>query len=489
MVGRRQGEPEPRPTRTRESEDRIRATKPGNVGSGAGGAKAVRVEGELQEGTMTVAQKAEAMSPKLLKVRERVKRDPEVRFTSLAHLVDEEALKRAFERLRKRAAPGVDGVTKERYGEDLDGNVRRLHERLRTKRYRHQPVLRVHIPKERDKTRPIGISTIEDKLVQGALKEVLEAVYEPVFRDSSFGFRPGRSAHDALRALDRALVRGGASWILEADIRTFFDSVDRKMLSEMLGEKIADPSLLRLVGKCLRAGVLDGEEYSEPEEGTVQGSGLSPLLGNVYLHYVLDLWFEREVVPRLRGRAYLIRYCDDFVIAFEHESDARRVMAVLGKRFQRYGLKLHPDKTRLIPFGRPRGSSGKGPATFDFLGFTVHWARTRRGRWQPRFKTRKARLRRTFASIADWCRRHRHLPVKEQHAALIRRIDGHMAYFGVNGNLRSLDVLVRQTTRIWHKWLSRRGQRHPITWERFRALLRDYPMPQPRIRVQVWQSP
>lgn len=440
---------------------------------------------------MTVAQNTEALSPQLLKVVERAKRNPETRFTSLAHLVDEEALKRAYRRLRKQAAEGVDGVTKEQYGQELDGNVTRLHQRLRTQQYRHQPILRVHIPKDRDRTRPIGISCIEDKLVQGALKEVLEAVYEPVFRGSSYGFRPGRSAHDALRTLDGALMRGEVKWVLESDIRNFFDSLDRKKLMEMLRERIADTSLLRLVGKCLRAGILDGEEYSEPDEGTVQGSSLSPLLGNVYLHYVLDLWFEREVAPRLRGKACLIRYCDDFVLTFQYEADARRVMAVLGRRFERYGLQLHPEKTRLLPFGRPkRGKTeGKGPATFDFLGFTVLWTRTRMKGWKPRFKTRKARLRRALMSVADWCRRHRHQPVKDQHAALTRRLQGHMNYFGVNGNIRALAVLKEQVRYAWRKWLGRRGQRHAMSWKRFEALERRYPLPMPRVCVQLWYAP
>jgi group II intron reverse transcriptase/maturase len=437
---------------------------------------------------MTVAQKTEALSPKLLKVMERVKRDPEVRFTSLAHLIDEDALKRAYQRLRKNAAEGVDGITKEQYGQRLDCNVSGLHQRLKTQQYRHQPVLRVHIPKDRNKTRPIGISCIEDKLVQGAVKEVLQAVYESIFRDSSYGFRPHRGAHDALRALDGALMRGEVNWILEADIRTFFDSIDRKKLTEMLRERIADQSLLRLIGKCLRAGILDGEEYSEPDEGTVQGSSLSPLLGNVYLHHVLDLWFEQQVVPRLRGKARLIRYCDDFVMTFQNEGDAKRVMALLGQRFQQYGLSLHPEKTRLLPFGRPpRGLlHGKGGETFDFLGFTVYWTRTRVKGWKPRFKTRKARLRRAFESVTDWCRRHRHQPVKEQHAALTRRLQGHMNYFGVNGNIHSIVVLIEHARYTWRKWLGRRGQRHAMSWTRFEDIERSYPLPTPRVCVQLW---
>jgi group II intron reverse transcriptase/maturase len=260
---------------------------------------------------MTDTLMADIMSPKLLEVRERAKRDPRTRFMSLAHLIDEGALRRAYDRLRKDAAVGVDGITKEQYGLDLEEKLRSLHQRLRSKTWRHQPIRRVYIPKEQGKTRPLGISSIEDKIVQGAVREVLETVYEPLFSDSSFGFRPGRGAHDALRSLNRTLYQGNVSWILEADIQSFFDSICRKKLMEMLRERVTDGSMSRLVGKCLNVGILDGAEYSEPDEGTVQGSSLSPLLGNVYLHYVLDLWFERDVLPRLRGKAYLVRYADD----------------------------------------------------------------------------------------------------------------------------------------------------------------------------------
>jgi RNA-directed DNA polymerase len=440
---------------------------------------------------MTAAQTAEDMSPGLLKVMERAKRDSQVRFTSLAHLLDKQALVRAYDRLRKDAAVGMDGITKEKYGQDLERNVGNLRERMRTMRYRHQPIRRVHIPKDKGKTRPIGISCIEDKMVQGALCEVLEAVYEPVFSDVSYGFRRGRSAHDALRALNQVLHAGEASFILEADITSYFDSIDRTMLLEMLRERVVDGPFLRLIGKCLHVGILDGAEFSTPDVGTVQGSVLSPMLGNIYLHYVLDLWFERDVRPRLRGRARLIRYADDFVIAFETEDDARRVMAVLPRRFERFGLTLHPDKTRLLPFGRPSSAQrkGKGPTTFDFLGFTHHWYRTRGGRWEPGVKTRTARLRRSIQAVADFCRRHRHQPVKEQHAGLKRRLVGHFNYFGVNGNIRSLKVLVHEAEHFWRKWLRRRSQRTRLTWERFKeTILRAFPLPSPRIRVQIWAS-
>ncbi len=437
---------------------------------------------------MSDALMSERMSPELREVVERAQREPEGRFHSLAHRIDVPALERAFHRLRKDAAVGVDGVTKEAYGKELDSNLADLHERLRSKRYRHQPLRRVHIPKGKGQRRPIGISALEDKIVQGAVRDVLEAVYEQDFLDCSYGFRPGRSAHDAVRALKRAVDQGEVSWILEADIMSFFDSLDRTKLKEMLQARVADGSLLRLIGKCLHVGVLDGEEYSEPDQGTTQGSVLSPLLGNVYLHDVLDVWFEREVKPRLRGEATLIRYADDFVIGFERHDDAERVLTVLGKRMGRHGLTLHPDKTRLIAFERPRASQrgGKGPSTFDFLGFTFYWRRTRRGRWTMWCKTRHARLRRAIQSVAEWCRRHRHLPVAVQHAALTRRLVGHFNYFGVNGNSRSLACLVSVTERLWLKWLRRRSQRTRLTWERFKQLLARFPLPRPRITVQVW---
>jgi group II intron reverse transcriptase/maturase len=438
---------------------------------------------------MAATSMAETKSPELLKVMERAK-DPQFVFLSLAHLVDEAALTRAFHRIRKDAAVGVDGITKERYEQELESNIRNLHRRLRTMQWRHQPILRVHIPKDKGKSRPIGISTFEDKVVQEALREVLEAIYEPIFRDCSYGFRKGRGAHDALRALNQVLYRGKGYWILELDVKSYFDSIDRKMLKEMLRERVVDGSLLRLIGKCLHVGVLDGEEYFEPGEGTAQGSVLSPVLGNIYLHHVLDVWFERDVTPRLRGRAHLIRYADDGVITFEREDDARKVMEVITKRFEKYGLKLHPEKTRVVRFERPdRGDSvGKGPGTFDFLGFTHYWCKSRRGRWVPRVKTRKARLRRFITTVADWCRRHRHEEVKDQHAALTRRINGHFNYFGVNGNVPSLRHVARACEAVWRKWLNRRSQNARMIWDRFASLLRDYPLPKACVRVQFWSS-
>jgi RNA-directed DNA polymerase len=432
------------------------------------------------------------MSPGLSKVVERAKREPEARFDSLAHHLDEAALKRAFARIRKDAAAGVDGMTKEEYARHLDENIRDLHQRMRTQKYRHQPIRRVHIPKGPGsrETRPIGISTIEDKIVQGALREVLEAIYEQDFLPCSFGFRPGRSAHDALGALDRMLVRERIRWVLEADIRSFFDSIDRKKLMELLQLRVADGSLLRLVGKGLHAGVLDGEEFTKPDDGTAQGSIISPLLGNVYLHHVLDLWFEREVHPRLRGHARLIRYADDFVIGFTRKEDAESVLVELRERMAAFGLTLHPDKTRIIPFARPSrtgtGTGASAPGAFDFLGFTLHWRWSRGGSWVPGMKTRKASIRKTLLRVGEWCRRHRHRSKAEQHAALSRKLHGHYEYFGVNGNFRCLSQVLHQVQRLWFKWLQRRGQRKPLRWKRFGAYLAHFPLPAPRIRKQIW---
>ncbi len=415
-------------------------------------------------------------------------RNPNSQFYALAYLIDIALLRKAYQHLRANAAVGIDGVTKEQYGQKLEENLTDLLRRLKDGRYRHKPIKRVHIPKDDGRTRPLGISTLEDKIVQGALKMVLETVYEPLFLDCSYGCRPKRRAHGALKTLDNAAFRSEINWVYEADIRSFFDHLNRKMVMDLIRLRVPDGSIQRLIGKCLHVGVLDGEEFSTPEEGTPQGSILSPLLGNIYLHYALDAWFVQEVQPRLKGKAVLIRYCDDFVIGFQLREDAERVVNVMSKRMERFGLTLHPDKTKLIRFSRPPQSqtSGKGPGTFDFLGFTCYWKRARSGRWQMALKTRYGRLRKAIKAIYEFCRDHRHLPVCEQHASLVRRLRGHFNYFGVNGNVHCLEALNRHTEAAWYKWLNRRGQKKSLTWERFRDLLVALPLPQPRVMVQIW---
>lgn len=441
---------------------------------------------------MSGTKNSQAVSTGLVRVMERARRNPRERQLSLAHLIDVDALRRSYNRIRKKAAVGIDGVSKEEYGRNLEVNLQELHGRLKAMKYRHQPIRRVHIAKDRNRTRPIGVSATEDKIVQGALTEILEAIYEQDFLDCSHGFRPGRNPHDALRALNRAVRAGKGNVILECDVVSFFDSVDRPALREMLQERIADKSFMRLVGKCLHVGVLDGETFSRPDEGTVQGSIISPILGNIYLHNVLDKWFEEEVKPRLKGESELIRYCDDFLICFEQMEDAKKVMGVLGKRLGRYNLKLHPDKTRLIMFQRPKlnQKGGKGPGTFDFLGFTVYWRRNHKGAgWHISWKTRKARMSRAKRTLNDYCRRHRHEPVKVQHKALVSRLRGHFNYFGVNDNTDCLCVLHTEAIHIWHKWLNRRSQRAKKNWERFNDLLKDFPLPEPKVYVDLWSTP
>lgn len=438
---------------------------------------------------MSGAKTSVIVSPERIRVVDRARQNPEERMLSLAHHIDEDALRRAYERLRKDAAVGVDQVTKEMYGERLEENLRELHGRLKAGKYRHQPIRRVHIPKGNGKTRPIGISTIEDKIVQGAIAELMEDIYEPVFLNCSHGFRRGRRAHDALVAVNRAIGRGEARFVLEFDIASFFDSLVRLKLMEMLAQRVADKSFLRLIGKCLHVGVLDGEEFRETETGAVQGSSLSPMLGNVYLHYVLDEWFEREVRPRLRGRAVYVRFADDGLMGFELREDAERVMAVIERRLAKYGLSVAPDKTRLLDFRPPASGQkdGKSATTFDFLGFTHYWKRDRKGTWRPAWRTMSARLRRFVKTVYEYCRRHRHDSVKEQHAALVRRIRGHFNYYGVNGNTRMLDAEIWSIQRAWFKWLCRRSQKKRLTWERFEDLLKDFPLPKPKVYVNLWE--
>ena len=427
-------------------------------------------------------------STKLIEVAERAKRDPGGQFFALAYLIDLETLKTSFSRIKKKAAPGIDGITKAEYASNLEQNLRDLYERMRGGRYRHQPIKRVHIPKSKGKTRPIGISTIEDKIVQGALQIVLEPVFENTFLECSMGFRRGRSQHQALKAIREVAQGNRMNWVLEIDIESFFDSINRKKLLEMLQVRVPDGSIKRLVGKCLKVGVLDGEDWSTPEEGTTQGSRISPLLGNIYLHYALDLWFEKIVRPRLRGQASLIRFADDAIIGFESKEDALKVKGVLGKRLDKFDLQLHPEKTRLIEFRRPQQGERpvERPGTFDFLGFTAHWKRSRKGGWNLMFKTKKQSRSKFLREIQDWCRRHRHESIPTQHKALVSRVRGHFQYFGVNGNTRSLLSVKYRVERIWKKWLNRRSQRSRLNWERFGDLLKDFPMPPIRVYKQIW---
>jgi group II intron reverse transcriptase/maturase len=439
---------------------------------------------------MTKTPSSATISTKLERIATRAREAPGMAFTTLAHHVDLDWLQEAYRRTRKGGATGVDRQTAEQYAANLEGNLQSLLTRAKSGTYRAPPVRRVHIPKGSGgaETRPIGIPTFEDKVLQRAVAMVLEAVYEQDFLDCSYGFRSGRSAHQALEALWHQATRLAGGWILDVDVRKFFDTLDHGRLREILRRRVLDGVLLRLIDKWLNAGVLEDGSIRYPDAGSPQGGVVSPILANIYLHEVLDVWFDREVKPRLSGRAQLIRYADDAVLLFAREQDARRVMAVLPKRFGKYGLTLHPEKTRLIEFCRPdrpaplaRAGAPYQPGTFELLGFTHFWCRSRTGTWIVRRSTAKDRFRRALRRVADWCRKHRHDDLRAQQQALAQKLRGHYGYFGIIGNSRALGRFRYEATRAWCKWLDRRSQRARMDWERMRRLLERYPLPQPRI--------
>jgi group II intron reverse transcriptase/maturase len=436
---------------------------------------------------MAGASEPDPVSTKQQRIAELAKQSPQMGFTSLNHHLDLVWMVAAYNRTRKDGAAGVDGQTADDYGLTLLDNLESLLDRAKSGAYRAPPVRRVHIPKGTGgDTRPIGIPTLEDKVLQRAVVLALEPVYEQDFQNCSYGFRPGRSAHMAVQALWQQVMDLGGCWLVEVDIRKFFDTLDHAHLRTLLRQRVRDGVLLRLIDKWLKAGVLEEETLTYPEAGTPQGGVISPLLANVYLHYVLDVWFETVVKPRLKGRAFLVRYADDFVMGFACEADARRVLDVLPQRFGKYGLTIHPDKTRLVPFVRPPRrpnptacGSAPQPESFDFLGFTHFWSRSKSGNWVVKRKTAGSRFRRAVKKIAQWCRLNRHRPIGEQHQGLWQKLRGHFAYYGVIGNLCWLQRFRYEVLRVWRKWLSRRHRRGRWSWARFNAFLRNLPLPWP----------
>jgi len=423
------------------------------------------------------------VTPKLQRIAAQAARDPDWVFTTLAHLIDEDFLREAYRHTSKSSAPGIDGVTAQTYAEHLDENLRDLHERLRSGRYQAVPVERVWIEKDEGGQRPIGKPAFEDKIVQRAVAMLLEAVYEQDFYDGSYGFRQGRSPHEALHELRQRCMTEGIGWIVDADVSGYFDSIDRTRLREVLRQRVNDGRILRLIGKWLRAGVVEQGTLTHPETGVVQGGVISPVLANVFLHHVLDAWFEREVRPRMQGRCFLIRFADDFVIGCEQEGDARKIMAVLPKRFARFGLTIHPTKTALIGFRKPEAHQGadRGNGTFDFLGLTHYWTKSRQGFWVIKRRTARKRLRRTKKSLWRWCRSNRHASLKYQYRMLCSKLRGHFQYYGIRGNFRLLEEVRRFAEKAWRYWLSRRSSKKAIGWEKFEKLMQTYILPIPRI--------
>ncbi len=436
------------------------------------------------------------VSTKLQRIAELASRSPQMAFTALNHHIDIEVLHEAYRRTRKGGAAGVDGQTAEDYAADLEANLQGLHDRFKSGTYKAPPVRRVRIPKgDGRQTRPIGIPTFEDKILQRAVTMVLEAIYEQDFLDCSYGFRPGRSAHMALQDLWQATMATGGGWVLEVDIRKFFDHLDHGHLRDFLDRRVRDGVLRRAIDKWLKAGVLEDGCLRYPDSGTPQGGVISPLLANLYLHEVVDTWFETQIKPRLAGRASLFRYADDFVIVFTSERDARRVLETLPKRLGRYGLSLHPDKTRLIDFRRPpspkrdqRSRKRSRPGTFDLLGFTHFWGLSRRGGRVVRRKTARDRFARALKAVSLWCRYHRHESVAWQHVKLVRKLRGHCAYYGITGNGQRLWCFRHHLLRTWRKWLSRRSQRAYLSWDAFQRLQARYPMPAAIVVKSVYRQ-
>jgi len=374
----------------------------------------------------------------------------------------------------------VDGQTVAGYGENLEANLQSLLERAKSGTYRAPLVKRAHIPKSETETRPIGMPTVENKVLERAVAMLLEPVYETEFLDCSYGFRPGRSAHQALDAVRAAVMAMNGGWVLDVDVRKYFDTIPHQKLRDVLSLRIRDGVIGRLVGKWLKAGVWEAGQVTYPEAGTPQGGVISPMLSNIYLHEVLDSWFERGIKPGLHGRAELIRFADDFVVVCEKREDAEALLAQVTERFQSYGLTIHPEKTRIVDFRHPWKSERK-PQTFDFLGFTHYWGKTKRGGYAVKCKTKGRKLRAALGKIGEWCRKNRHEMMEQQHRKLSEQVRGHYAYYGICGNHRALACFLREATRLWHYWLNRRSRERSDGARLWRLLVEHLPLPLARI--------
>jgi RNA-directed DNA polymerase len=409
------------------------------------------------------------------RVRRAARQDKDARFTALLHHVTVDRLRAAYRAIRPHAAPGADGVRWRDYGRDLEANLCDLHARVQRGAYRARPSRRVFIPKADGRLRPLGVAALEDKIVQRAVVEVLNAIYEHDFLGFSYGFRPGRAPHDALDALAVGITRKKVNWVLDADIRDFFTGLDHSWLVKFLEHRIADKRILRLIQKWLRAGVIEDGTWLKTEEGTAQGASVSPLLANVYLHYVFDLWADQWRRRHAHGDVILVRFADDYVAGFEHRDDAEQFLGELRERLATFGLELAPEKTRLIEFGRfaaerRKARSLRKPETFEFLGFTHICGKDRSGRFKLRRITSKKRMRAKLREVKTELKRRRHLPIPDQGRWLASVVRGHMAYYAVPDNSEAINGFRERVVRHWHRALRRRSQRTRLTWERMSRL-------------------
>lgn len=443
---------------------------------------------------MNDTQRSEDVCTIQQRIAELARERPDECFTALNHYLNVEWLKAAYARVKPDSAPGIDGQSWSEYGCNLEENLRDLLQRVKSGSYWAPPVKRVHIPKgDGRETRGLGMPTIEDKVLQRAIAMLLEPIFEQDFKSFSYGFRPGRSAHEALACIWSQATHQAIEWVLEVDIRKYFDTLKHEWLRKFLDRRVRDGVIRRLIGKWLKAGVWEKGQRSYPEDGTPQGGVISPLLSNVYLHEVLDCWYEEEVKPRMKGKTFLVRFADDFILGFEKKEDAEKVHRVLFKRFEKYGLSLHPEKTRLVPFGRPKETEddqakGSKPETFDFLGFTHYWGKSRQGRWVIRRKTMRKRFSRGLKAISQWCRENLHEPLLKQVEQLGRKLKGHFGYYGLTGNFASLQRFRWEVIKIWRKWLGRRGDPKGMSWERMNRLLNFFYLPEARVVHSIYAA-
>lgn len=410
-------------------------------------------------------------------------------FRNLATRLTEELLHLAYQKVRKDGATGVDKVTAQEYAHDLNANISNLHRKLKEQKYKAPKIRRTWIPKENGGSRPLGIPTFEDKVAQKAVSILLESIYEQDFYDFSYGYRPGKRLQETLEPIRKQCMQNGIKHIIDADIEGYFENLDHHQLKEFLKQRVVDGRIRNLIGRWLRAGVQDGDKVDYPKAGTPQGGVISPLLANIYLHYVLDEWFVEQVKPRMKGKVFIVRVADDFIIGCELKEDAQRIMEVLPKRMAKYGLTINEAKTKLADFSKPSGNAKKGKVTFDFIGFRLYWGKSRNGKWIVKVKTSPKRVTRILKHIRVWCKTHRHEPVKQQHVALRTKLLGHYNYYGVSFNLPSLSTVCREAERCWFTWLNRRGGKRR-NWEQWRRTIgANLPLPRPRIRYSFFQQP
>lgn len=432
------------------------------------------------------------METKLTRITKLAKTDQNMVFTSLAHLLNEKHLKQCHYELPKGKATGINGVTKEEYEWRLDENIKGLVECLKRKAYRPVPVKRTYIDKPGTrKKRPLGIPDHEDKIVQRAIAKILNAIYENDFLDSSFGFRPRRNCHDALKTLNVYIEKRYTNYVVDADIKGFFDNVDHEWMMKFLNHRINDPSLLRIIARFLKGGYMEEGKYFDTDKGTPQGGIISPILANVYLHYVLDLWFEKVVRKQCKGQAYIVRYADDFVCCFQYKSDAEHFYTTLVGRLQKFNLELAEDKTKIIPFGRfaEKDSKRKGkgkPPTFDFLGFTHYCGRSKKGTFRVKRKSSQKKVIDKLKKHKHWLKTHRIKDIKDVMVRLNLSLEGYYNYYCITDNIKTVENFLDHVKRLLFKWMNRRSQRKSFNWDKFNLFLEKYPLVRPKIKVNVY---